>query len=253
MFYLIGIGLDGWKGISVNGLELAKSADFVYIENFTNVIDESEIKALQKEINKEVVILSREDIEVRAEEKIISKAKNSSVCLIIGGDPLTATTHIELVRLCKEKKLDYKVIHAASIYNSVCETGLHAYRFGKSTSIPYPEHNYKPTSFFDIIENNYKNDAHTLVFLDIKKEKNKFMTIREGLMILLEISKERKSFFDELTPVIGVARLGYNNQKIRYGSVKTILNYDFGPNPHVLIIPKMTKIEEEYVKELYGL
>jgi len=112
---------------------------------------------------------------------------------------LAATTHIELLKECREKNIGWKVIHASSIYSSLCETGLQVYKFGKSCSIPYPEKNYSPTSFFDIIEANWKMGSHTIVFLDIKKDQERYMTISEGLGILLKISKERNSFLDEET------------------------------------------------------
>ncbi|VVB75235.1 Diphthine synthase [Candidatus Tiddalikarchaeum anstoanum] len=252
MFYLIGLGIYGWKGLSVEGLNACKNADSMFIETYTNIIQKEYIIDLEKTINKKIRELSRDDVETKSEELFIDKSKKSDVCLLVGGDPLTATTHIELLRLCKEKGIKFKVVHAASIYNSVCETGLHVYKFGKSCSIPFPEPHYNPTSFFDIIEQNQKIEAHTIVFLDIKKDQDKYMTISEGLNILLNISKEKKSFFNDNTKVIGIARLGSPDQVIRYGSVKELLNFDFGKNPHILIVPKMGKIEEEYAKELYS-
>ena len=36
MLYLIGIGLNNEKDISINGLEVVKKSDFVYLENYTS-------------------------------------------------------------------------------------------------------------------------------------------------------------------------------------------------------------------------
>ena len=127
------------------------------------------------------------------EKKFLPKAIDSDVALIIVGDPLSATTHISLLKECKERNIKWRVIHASSIYSSLCETGLFAYKFGKSASIPYPEKNYSPTSFFDIIEANWKNNAHTIVFLDIK-ELEKYMSVNEALKILLKVSKDGMVF-----------------------------------------------------------
>jgi diphthine synthase len=171
--------------------------------------------------------------------------------LIIVGDPLSATTHIEFLKECKEKNIKWKVIHASSIYSSLCETGLFVYKFGKSASIPYPEINYSPTSFFDIIENNWNNNAHTIVFLDIKKDLERYMSVNEGLRILLKISKDRCAFFNEDSEVIGVSRLGYNDQIIKFGKAGDLVDYDFAGRPQILIIPKLGDIEREYVDFLY--
>jgi diphthine synthase len=169
MFYLVGSGINGYGSMPLEGLEICKKSDYVYIERYTNIISETDLLMLEKLIGKKIIELSRIDLEIDFEKNILPKAKEEIVSLIIVGDPLSATTHIEFLKNCKETNIDYKVIHASSIYSSLCETGLFVYKFGKSASIPYPEKNYNPTSFFDIIENNFNNKAHTIVFLDIKK------------------------------------------------------------------------------------
>ncbi len=249
MFYLIGSGIAGYKDISLKGIEACKRSSKVYIERYTSVMSDDDIASLSKEIGKSIVELDRNDVENRFEEIVKG---NEDVALIVVGDPLTATTHIELLRSCKERGIKYKVIHSSSIYSAVSETGLHIYKFGKSCSIPFPQKNYNPTSFFDVVESNYKNKAHTLVFLDIRKDENRYMSVEQGLKRLVEISKERGSFFNESTKVIGIARLGYDNQKIKYGTVKELMRFDFGPPPHIVVIPHMSKIEEEYVSYLYN-
>jgi diphthine synthase len=206
---------------------------------------------LEKLVNNKIVELNRSQLENNFEKVILSKAKKGNTALLVVGDPLTATTHIEFLKACKENNVEYRVVHAGSIHSSVCETGLHVYKFGKSCSIPYPSEEYKPTSYFNVIRENYERKAHTLVFLDIRADENKYMTISEGLKLLLKISKSKNSFFNESTEVIGVARLGSDDQVIKYGTVKELLSYDFGPNPHVLIIPNMNRIEKEYVSKLY--
>jgi diphthine synthase len=251
MFYLIGTGVFDYEDLTLKGLRLCKECDFVFIERYTSIFSNQSLIKLEGLIGNKIVELNRNDLESNFESNILEKAKSKNVALLIVGDPLTATTHIEFLRTCKANNVKFKVVHASSIYSSVCETGLHIYRFGKSCSIPYPEKNYKPTSFFDIIEMNHRNQAHSLVFLDIKHDLKKYMSISEALNILLSISKSRSSWFNENTEVIGIARLGSKDQIIKYGTVKELLIYDFGPNPHILIIPYMNGIERDYVTSLY--
>ncbi len=251
MLYLIGSGINGFGSIPFEGLEVLKRCKFCFIERYTNIISNEDILELERLCDKKIVELSRDDLETGFEKNILPKAINDDVALIIVGDPLSATTHIEILKECKERNIKYKVIHASSIYSSLCEAGLHVYKFGKSASIPYPEKNYSPTSFFDIIENNWNNNAHTIVFLDIKKDLNRYMSVNEGLKILLNISRERGSFFNEDSEVIGVSKLGYDDQIIKFGVVKDLLDYDFLGRPQILIIPKLGDIEREYVDFLY--
>lgn len=252
MFYLIGSGINGYGSMPIEGIDACKISDYVYIERYTNIISDSDLLILEKLIGKKIIELSRIDLETGFEKNILPKAKDEIVSLIIVGDPLSATTHVEFLKECKEKSIGYKVIHASSIYSSLCETGLHVYKFGKSASIPYPEKNYNPTSFFDIIENNFNNNAHTIVFLDIKKDLEKYMSINEGVNILLKISKDRNSFLNENTEIIGVSKMGYNDQIIKFGKINDLIDFDFKNRPHILIIPKLSDIEREYVSFLYG-
>jgi len=251
MFYLIGSGINGYGSMPIEGINACKVSDYVYLERYTNIISDYDLLMLEKLIGKKIIELSRIDLETGFEKNVLPKASDKTVSLIIVGDPLSATTHIEFLKECKEKRIDYKVIHASSIYSSLCETGLFVYKFGKSASIPYPEKNYNPTSFFDIVENNFKNNAHTIVFLDIKKDLEKYMSINEGLSILLRISKEKKSFLNKNTEIIGVSRMGYDDQIIKFGKIKDLIEFDFKKKPHILIIPKLSEIEREYVSFLY--
>ncbi|MBN1923262.1 MAG: diphthine synthase [Nanoarchaeota archaeon] len=252
MLYLIGTGISGWDNIALKGLDYAKKCDTVFIERYTSIISDEDVAKLNNLVGKGIIELSRKDLETNFEEKILKKAGVSDVALLIVGDPLTATTHIEFLKSCKDNNIRFEVVHASSIYSSICETGLHVYKFGKSCSIPYPEPNYKPTSYFDIIKKNHENNAHTLVFLDIKKNEDKYMTISEALKILLNISRERNSFLNKSTRIIGVSRLGFKDQVIKYGTVKELLNYKFSKQPHILVVPSMSEIEKDYVEALYA-
>jgi len=252
MLYLIGSGINGHSSMPIEGIEACKGSDLVYIERYTSIITDNDLRKLESMVGKKIVELSRNELEVDFEKKILPIALEKNVSLIIVGDPLSATTHIELLKEAKELGVKFKVIHASSIYSSICETGLFAYRFGKSVSIPYPEKNFNPKSFFETMETNYKNNSHTLVFLDIKKDAEKYMSVNEGLKILLEISAERKGFLTLKTEAVGVSRLGYNDQTIKFGKIEELIKSDFKGRPQILIIPKLSEIEREYVEFLHG-
>ncbi|PIN86391.1 diphthine synthase [Candidatus Woesearchaeota archaeon CG10_big_fil_rev_8_21_14_0_10_44_13] len=246
--YIIGIGLSDEKDITVKGLEIVKKADFVYLENYTSIL-QCPISHLEKLYGKRIILTDRDMVEKRADE-ILEKAKTKDVAFLVVGDPMSATTHIDLMLRAKEKDIDVRVIHNASILTAVGITGLQLYKFGKTTSIPFPE-NVKAETPYNVIEMNRKNNMHTLVLLDIDVEKNKFMKVDEAIRILLGIEKnKKKDMITDETSMIGCARLGSDDQFIKAGKAKDLLEVDFGKPPHCLIMPaEMHFMEEEALKE----
>ncbi len=240
--YFIGLGLYDEKDISVKGLEIARKCDILYMEEYTSKLgaDKSKIEEL---IGKEIKILSREEVE--QSDILLKDAKEKDIAFLIGGDPLTATTHSEFLIEARKKGIKTRVIHSSSIYTSICESGLFIYKFGKSCSIPFPTKSYNPKSFYETIQTNQNNKLHTLVFLDLKPEENKFMTVNEAIKILID------SGMDENQLVIGLARIGSENQTIKAGKTKELINFDFGKPQHILIVPgELHFMEEEALRQV---
>ena len=246
MLCLIGLGLD-WKDLSLKALEALNKCDEVYLENYTSLSNYTVLQ-LEKLIGKKVKILGRKETE--EDMSFLKEAHLKDVALLIHGDPLSATTHFEILTEAKKKKLETKIIHAPSIFTAIAETGLSLYRFGKVASIPIPEKNFTPESFFDILKENLSIGAHTLFLLDLKPDLNKFLTIKDAIDILLKINLNRKeNIFTENTFTIGCARLGTENAIIKSGKAKDILKINFGEPPYCLIVPaKLNHKEEEYLK-----
>lgn len=234
MLYLIGLGLS-WKDISLKALETIKNCDKVYLETYTSISNFS-TKQLSKLIGKKVIELNRDKVE---KEVFNKEAKLKDIALLVYGDPLFATTH---------QQFNAKIIHAPSIFDGIGETGLSPYKFGKVASIPKPEKNFKPESFFNILEDNQKINAHTLFLLDLKPPK--FLQISEAIDLLLEISKKRKSkVFTEDTICVACARLGHDNQIIKKGKARELRKEKFGKAPYCLIVPSTLSFkEEEFLK-----
>ncbi len=240
--YLIGLGLYDEKDISVKGLEIAKKCDVLYMEEYTSKLGVEKTK-IEELIGKEIKLLSREDVE--QSDIILKNAKEKEIGFLVGGDPLTATTHSEFLMEAKKKGIETKVVHSSSIYTSVCESGLFIYKFGKSCSIPFPTKSYNPKSFFETIQTNQKNNLHTLVFLDLKPEENRFMTINEAIKILIEAG------MDENQLIVGLARIGSDNQTIKSGKAKELIDFDFGKPQHILIVPgELHFMEEEALRQV---
>jgi len=246
--YLIGLGLSDEKDISVKGLEIIKKCDKVYLENYTSLLRCSK-EELEKFYKKKIIFADRETTE-QGDEKIIEEARNKKVAFLIVGDPFSATTHIQLFKLAKEKKVEVKVIHNASVLTAIGETGLELYKFGKTTSIPFMEEHPHLETPYQVIKENKKMGLHTLCLLDLKPVENKFMTIKEALEVLekIEAKKKEKMINKELLAV-GCARLGSDDAMIKAGTFSKLKKVNFGKPPYCLIIPgKLHFMEEEMLK-----
>lgn len=248
--YIIGIGLSDEKDITVKGLEIAKKADFVYLESYTSIL-QCPVSKLEKLYGRKIILADRDLVEKKADE-MLQKAEKKDVAFLVVGDPMSATTHIDLMLRAKEKGIEVKVMHNASILTAVGITGLQLYKFGKVTSIPFPE-NVKAETPYNVLKANKENRMHTLILLDIDVERNKFMTVNEAIKILLEIEERKKEgIFTKDAFCIGCARLGSEDFFIRAGKAGELMEIDFGKPPHCLIVPsEMHFMEEEALKEFY--
>lgn len=248
--FLIGIGLGDADDITLKGLELAKKADKVYLESYTSVLNCS-IKDLEKTIGKKIELANREVVEKKAEATILQSARDADCALLVIGDPLVATTHIDLIERARKENIPVKVVHNASIISAIGATGLQVYKFGKTTSIPFPSKDYAPETPYLAIEENQKIGAHTLLLLDLKPEENKFMSVSDAIDYLLKLEiRLNKKVFTRDTLCIGCARIGAKDQLIKAGKAKDIQKTDFGKPVHCLVVPgKLHFMEEEFLQQ----
>ena len=194
---------------------------------------------------KRVVVADRKLVE--QSDEMLTAAATRNVALLIIGDPWGATTHIDIMLRCKAKGVPFVVINNASIITAVGITGLQIYKFGKTTSVPYPDRNFRPETSYEVINQNRLLGLHTLLLLDIRPDLGKFMTVSEAIEILLEIeSRKKQGVFTQETFCVGCARIGSDNFIIKTGAAKDLKKMDFGRQPHCLIVPgELHFVEEE--------
>lgn len=258
MLYLISLGLHDEKDMSIKAIEAAVKCDKLYAEFYTTKMDTSTgkiSKLIEKVtgVKKTVVELKRSDLEENS-DKILKEAENMNVGIFVGGDVLVATTHLSLLIDAKKKGINVEIVHGSSIYSAIAETGLHIYKFGKTTTLAFPEKNYKPTSCYDTILSNKNTGLHTLVLLDVKKEREKYMSINEALKILLEIESEKKcNIIKPETKVVAACKLGSKEKIIKYGTIDKLMkdNSLREKVPAVIVIPgELYFTEEEFLEML---
>jgi len=246
MLNIIGLGLWDERDLTFRALDVLKASERVYLEGYTSYYN-GDLQKLKDLIGKDVVVLGREDLEQTPEDTVLA---GGEVSLLVMGDPLSATTHADLLMRAAEKGVKTRIIHNASVMTAVAETGLQLYKFGRTTTIAYPEGNYFPKSPYEVVKENKMRGLHTLCLLDVKSNEKRYMTINEGIELLLKMEEDRmQNQIKKTTPCIGVARLG-GDTVIKYGSAEQLMNEDFGGPPHTLIIPsKLHEMEEEFLKK----
>ena len=249
--YLIGIGLSSQKDITVRGLEAVRSSDIIYLENYTSLLSCSK-EDLERFYEKKIVLADRSASE-EGDERIVEQARDKIVTFLVIGDPLSATTHIDLFKLAKEKGVTVEVIHNASVFTAIGDSGLQIYKFGRTASVPFLEDVPGLEAPYSLLRENHLLGMHTLFLLDLKPQLNKFMTVNEALGILQSIEeKKQERVVKDTMLVVGCARLGSTSQEIKAGKLKDLLKHDFGAPPHCLIIPGRLHFIEEEMLELWG-
>ncbi|SOV77076.1 diphthine synthase, putative [Plasmodium sp. gorilla clade G3] len=262
VLYIIGLGLGNEKDITIKGKELIEKSDVVYLETYTSILFVSK-DVLEETYKKSIEEVDRDFAEENC-DKILDEAKKKKVSFLVVGDPLCATTHHDIILRAKKKNIDVEIIHNTSIISAIGECGMQLYNFGQIVSIPYFEDNYKPTSYYDKIYINLKNNFHTLCLLDIKvKERTvenimrnkkiyeppRFMTINDSIEQLLYCEHiHKKNIITKNTLGIAVIQIGTDNQQIISGDLLTLKDISYNKPLHSLIIcaPTLHDIEKEY-------
>jgi len=250
----IGLGLYDEKDISLKGAEEIKNSDKVFAEFYTAILAGSELNKVEKTIGKKIEVLSRQETEKG--NKILDDSETKNVVFLTCGDPMSATTHIDLRLNASKMGIKTNIIHGSSIFTAVPGLlGLQNYKFGRTTTLAYPEKDYFPTSPYNVIDLNKKLGLHTLVLLDIQAEKKRFMTANEAIKILLEMEEKiKKNIFKQDSILCVVARAGSNEPVLAAGFIKDLIDRDFGPPLHtIVVLGKLHFMELEALKILAQL
>ncbi|CAB4061032.1 DPH5 [Lepeophtheirus salmonis] len=233
--------------ITVKGLEIVKKCDLIFLESYTSILGGCSHQELESFYGKEIIVSDRECVESGA-ERIIESAGEKNVAFLVVGDPFGATTHQDLFMRAMEKSVKVEVIHNTSIINAIASCGLWLYRFGEIISIPFWDGEWRPTSFFDRIVDNFERGLHTLCLLDIKPPR--FMSVNVAAQQLLDIVQSRDSKdITSQTQCIAAVRVGTPSQRFLTCTLEQMKEVDMGGPLHSLVvIGKMNAVEEESLK-----
>ncbi|MES1912528.1 MAG: hypothetical protein MHM6MM_004789 [Cercozoa sp. M6MM] len=267
MLYIIGLGLGDEEDITVKGLKAVQSSDKVFLEAYTAILS-CGVDRLSAFYGKDVTVADREMVE-QFSDQIIDPAKEGSVSFLVVGDPFCATTHTDfLLRAARDKGVEVKVIHNASIMNACAACGLQLYNFGQTITLCFWDEHTQVDSWYDKIRNNRDIGLHTLALLDIKvKEQSvinmakglpiyeppRYMTVQQACDLMIMIEERRgDGVCGPDAMAVGLARVGQHDQMICAGTLAELREIDFGAPLHSLVLvgPHTHQLEEE-VLDLY--
>ena len=162
---LIGMGPGGIAGMTRAAIQAAKNADHRRYEAYTALWSDSDLADLESEIGP-IEKVMRPEVEDPVD--LLDLAKDGVVALLVVGDPLQATTHVDLQLQAAEAGIDCTVIHGISITGLVTGAiGLSNYKFGRQTTLTYPYGGWVATSPLEVIALNRMQGLHTLALLDL--------------------------------------------------------------------------------------
>ncbi len=268
---LIGMGPGMLASMTNEAIIAAKSADCRYYEAYTAVWPEEELNHLEKEIG---LIQKVMRPEIEHPEEILDLSKDNLVAVLIVGDPLQATTHVDLQLQAMEQGIDCRIIHGVSITNIVTGAiGLSNYKFGRQTTLTYSYSNWIATSPLEVLAMNRVMGQHTLALLDLdptgagigEQQPMRPRDAVESIRLMIErisseiediedndnLTKLKKQAIGELIatkftdwPVVLCSDMGADNQSIIYTNLAKLGDLP-GGNMNCLVFPASTSDVEE--------
>ena len=164
-FALIGIGPGKVESMTLEAVEFAKKADVRLYEAYTALWPEDELLKLETMVGPLQRIMRPA---VENPEVLFEQAQTKLVAILVVGDPMQATTHIDFQLRAEKEGIPVKIIHGISVTTLVPgATGLSDYKFGRSTTLTYPYGNWIATSPLEVMLRNRMQGLHTLVLFDL--------------------------------------------------------------------------------------
>jgi len=251
----IGLGLHDELGLSLRGQAEARACDYVLVELYTSVMPGLSLQRLSQLVGRPVEVLSRLEIEEDAKDRILSRAQAGRVAFLVAGDPMVATTHVDLRLRAQRVGIRTRVIHGVSVSSAAAGvTGLQSYKFGRTVTIPASLATTVPESVYSALRVNTEAGLHSLILLEVDVENARKVTIPEAIRRLLASSMHRQdSLIKAETLLVGVARVEAPDMVVRAGTAAELVEFNFGDPPHCLILPnKLHFVEAEALEQFCG-
>jgi len=230
----VGLGL-GSRGLSVEAQEEMRGADETFLEYYTNPHDPALIRELGR-LGVRTTVVDREFVEDG--RAILDHARAKNVVLASPGDPMIATTHVELRVRAIRAGIPTKVIHSATVGTAAAsESGLHYYKFSRTVTVTR-ESVQRLSQAYQILHENLLEAAHTLLLLEYDVDGEEGVSPERAIRGLLAAEANFKlGVVSPETFALVLSRLGRNNEARAAGSFAKLEARSFGDPPHSMIIP----------------
>lgn len=246
MLTFVGLGLYDDRSITVEGRDAVRDADRVFAEFYTSKLLGATVADLEAYHDTEIEVRDRAGVE-QDPGAILEAAEEGDAAFLTAGDTMISTTHVDLRLRAEERGIETRVVHAPTAESAASGlTGLQNYRFGRATTLPFEyAHGADglPASVTDAIDENRQRGLHSLVYLDIKAERDEYMTADHAADLLAA------DYGDVLAVV--VARAGSPDPLVTADRLSALADRDFGDPLHLLVVPgDLHHVEADALREL---
>ena len=248
--WLIGIGPGDLDHITERARRVATECSKRYLEGYTAVLPPAEEGRLESVVGPWKRLM-RDSVE--APENLLEEARESAIALLVVGDPMQATTHIDLEERCAGEGIGFHVIPGLTATAlAVSVSGLQSYRFGRQVTIPFSDGEYLPTSPFEMICRNKEGGMHTLALLDLDPtgmglEQPRPMTPGEAVDHLIRMNERSEEFDESVADWNGLllSDLGTEEERVISGSMYVLSQIEGGHIHALIIAAKFSGMEAE--------
>jgi diphthine synthase len=232
----VGAGLGDELDLSRRALDVLRSCDRVFAEEYTSLLAAGSLDRLEAELGRPIERLTRAQLE--AERGVLDAlAAAPRVALLVAGDPFVATTHVQLRLAAEAAGHRWRYLPGPSILTAATSLlGLMHYRFGRVVSLPFADPGFDPVSPFESIGKNRRSGAHTLVLLDLRPSEGRFLSASEALA-RFDGAAARAAGVDAGTEFGVVVRAGRADADAWWGTKDELRDAAFGPPLHTLVVP----------------
>ncbi|WP_159901908.1 diphthine synthase [Salinirussus salinus] len=264
MLTFVGLGLYDERSVTVRGRDAVRGADRVFAEFYTSRLAGATVADLEDAHGVDIEVRDRAGVE-RDPGPILDAASDGDAVFLTGGDPMVSTTHADLRLRAHERGVETQVIHGTTASTAAASlTGLQNYRFGKATTLPFESsHGGEgvPDSVLATIGDNRERGLHTLVYLDIDRDKghdpggrgagtgehgDRYMTGDHAAGLLADAGLSGAG--------VVVGRAGSDDPTVRADRLDALAGGDFGPPLHLLVVPgELHPLEREALAAFGGL
>ncbi len=248
MLTFIGLGLYDERSITLQGRDTLADADQAFAEFYTSFLAGTTIDDVESAHDIDITVRDRAGVEQNP-EPILDAAESGHAAFLTAGDPMISTTHVDLRLRAIDRGIETRVVHGTTAQTAASSlTGLQNYRFGKATTLPFERSHGGdgvPASVLDTIEANAERDLHTLVYLDIDRANEAYMTGDHAARLLADAGLDRLG--------VVVAQAGSDDPTVVADSLADLTDQSFGDPLHMLVLPgDLHPLERDALQELAG-